>query len=184
MNSFLQLAKSAPAHVASPSALLGHSRTEAFNLQQTAIEALEQGVWTVISYFAESNKQDALKVARLMECSVLNIHEFDWERLIEVYGSKEKFLANYGKIESSRSVETASISVVNHYLSSKPWTNAKLSDADADKLFRFGIIAGASVALGQVHHIDPTEAKSISEVVEASIYTGNEQFNWDEIECH
>lgn len=60
------------------------------SLKTTPIKALEQGVWTVISYFSLSYPNEAIELAKTMDCSVDSIHEFDWKRLEEVFASRKK----------------------------------------------------------------------------------------------
>lgn len=72
----------------SESVFVGTSKS----LQANWMSGREQGIWEVIAKVARENKKLAISLAREMEVTTTNIHEFDWENFTEIFGSKEAFL--------------------------------------------------------------------------------------------
>jgi hypothetical protein len=58
---------------------------------------IQQGSWSSIALLAYKDKESAIAIAHDLELTPQNIHEFDWEKLEEVYGSKQEFLDEFYK---------------------------------------------------------------------------------------
>jgi hypothetical protein len=146
------------------------------SLNLSAIRAIEQGVWTVISYLSETNPQAAITLAKSMVCSVDSIHEFDWERFEAVYGSRAGLLSHYNQTSFSDDVVKASDSVVSQYLNGRPavtkqrrFGEESINDEDHNDIHMYAIIAGSSAALAKLHETHAVEAVDISDIVDAPI---------------
>lgn len=135
-----------------------------------AIESIEQGIWTVISYFAEEDLNGALTVARKLRCSVSHIHEFDWERFEETFGSKGKFLQLYSNtLVAAKAKATAHALVTAFKERAGIHSNNQFRLSQSDRVYRIGIVLGSAAGLGEIYKIDPTTANDISRIVSAPI---------------
>ena len=138
-------------------------------ISKVAMAAIHQGIWTAISYFSETNKDDALGIAKLFGLPAKRIHEFDWERLEESYGSKARFEALYNVNVTPISVAESASSLVEEYLVNRNFFAGDLSSSDEDRIFGKGIVIGSSMALGVINTINSTEALGLSEILSADI---------------
>lgn len=139
-------------------------------LYTAAIESIEQGVWTVISYFSEMDLKASLKVAKIMQCSINHIHEFDWERIEDTFGSKCKFLKQYSNVYiAHKAMATASALVGVFKFSIDTEKNNPLVSSHACRIYSIGIVVGSAAALGEVYKLDPNAANEISKIVSAPI---------------
>lgn len=139
-------------------------------LTTAALESIEQGVWTVISYFAEMDLEDSLKVARKMRCSILSIHELDWERLEEVFGNKSNFLRRYSSTLFSEKAKLTSRALVEAFKEATGTHKSILvNGSHVDRIYRIGMVVGSAAALGEVFKINPDAANQISGIVSAPI---------------
>jgi len=138
-------------------------------IKKVAMSAIQQGIWTAISYFSETNNSAGLNIASYFGLSTKNIHEFDWERLEESYGSKDKFKAMYDAMVTPITVAEGASHLVDRYLSSRSSYAVELSSQDEDATFREGIVIGSSLALGIINEISVIEAKELSGLLCADI---------------
>jgi hypothetical protein len=143
------------------------SQDELFNAAHLAIE---QGVWTVISYLSETDLKNSISVAKKMSCSINSIHEFDWERFDETFASRKKFVRKYSRTApSQKAKETAHLLLGVCLPQREMHTRSLYRESDIDRLHRVGIIVGASAALGEVYRINREAAIRVSKIVSAPI---------------
>ncbi len=152
------------------SALLGsHLGGNECELYTAAIESIEQGVWTAISYFSEMDLNASLKVARKMRCSIAHIHEFDWERFEETFG-KSKFLQRYSNTIIAGKAKATAHALVSAF---KDATGlhciSQIKSSHSDRIYGIGIVLGSAAGLGEIYKIDPNAANTISRIVSAPI---------------
>ncbi len=137
-----------------------------YTMCRAASNAVAQGVWTAISYFAETDKVGAMKIADELGCSLSAIHEFDWERLVEVYGSKSEFKRLYSRVATSIKVVQLANEFVDGYLMRKKQTFlGELSSKDETETHCQCIYIGSSLVLGMISKFNPREAKNISGII-------------------
>lgn len=140
-------------------------------LYNCALAAIEQGIWTVISYYSERNSVTALKIANAMRCSVSTIHDFDWERFENVFGGRHKFFKAYANFSYSKTAKEAAKAFSELYLKYKfgESTAGELSERDLDIANRICIGIGESAALAEIAKLDMDSAQTISALVGSPI---------------
>jgi len=156
--------------------------TDVSALDKVALAAIEQGLWTVISYYSEDEKDTAIKIAKILQPSIDSIHEFDWERFIDVFGSKTGLRRNYSRRSHSKTSIASTAALATIYRNQKPQIECYFSSSDEDRLFRIGIIIGSAVALGEIAKLSWHDAKNISDIVGAPIGIGDVETHIKELE--
>lgn len=159
------------AHLASTAPTIGLSE-QPFECELTtsAISSIEQGVWTVISYFSEMDLKAALKVARKLRCSIYHIHELDWERFEETFGSKSKFLQRYSNSLVAVDAKATAHALVSAFKEATGiHSSNQIRSSHSDRIYRIGIVLGSAAGLGEIYKIAPEAANEISRVVSAPI---------------
>lgn len=136
-----------------------------------ALVAIEQGIWTAISYYSERNSISALKVVKAMRCSVSSIHDFDWERFECVYGGRNNFLKAYANFSYSKTAKEAARAFSELYLRYKfgEPSVGELSERDLDVANRLCIGIGESAALAEIAKLDMDSAQIVSALVGSQI---------------
>lgn len=140
-------------------------------LYNCALAAIEQGIWTAISYYSEINSVAAIKVAKAMRCSVSSIHDFDWERFENVFGGRNNFFKEYANFANSLNAKEAATVFSTLYLKNKfgEQVVGELNDRDIDIAHRICIGIGESAALGEIANLDFDSALTVSAMVGAQI---------------
>ena len=143
------------------------SHSELSEYEVAALEALEQGIWTVISYIcsiseSEKGNELAVSIANVLNPSVKSIHEFDMERIIEAFGCEDIFASKYSKLSYSSDSLLSAVAFAESYMKWKP-KYFRRSDNEAIQLA--GIITGSSVALKVLEKTDSDLASDISNIV-------------------
>lgn len=153
-----------------PTAYVAGEEPYECELTTAAIASIEQGVWTVISYFAEMDLKSSLKVARRMRCSITSIHELDWERFEEAFGSKGKFLQRYSNTLIADDARKTAHAIVRAFKEAAGiHRETQIRSDHAGRIYRIGIVVGSAAALGEVYKINIEAAKTISGIVSAPI---------------
>lgn len=153
-----------------PTAFTASEEPHECELTTAAIASIEQGVWTVISYFAEMDLKSSLAVARRMRCSITSIHEFDWERFEEVFGCRGKFLQRYSNTLIANDARKTAHALVRAFKEATGiHSESQIKSSHADRIYGLGIVVGSAAALGEVYKINIKAAKAISDMVSAPI---------------
>lgn len=160
-----------PAYLSSTTtALINSEEPYECELTTAAIASIEQGVWTVISYFAEMDLKSSLAVARHMRCSITSIHELDWKRFEEAFGSKGKFVQRYSNTLIADDAKKTAHTIVRAFKEAAGiHRETQIRSDHAGRIYRIGNVIGSAAALGEVYKISIEAAKTISGIVSAPI---------------
>jgi hypothetical protein len=149
-------------------------------LQEASLIALEQGIWTVLSYYFLDDTNKALAITKDLKPSIKSIHEFDLERFEEIFKGIEVLYDKYRQISynplSIASAKSFSESYEKFMIRHHPFKR-RTSDMDESNVHRYGIVAGAAIALERIAKNDPLSAENIAMIVSAPIGFSNADLN-------
>lgn len=136
-------------------------------LEKCALDAIEQGIWTVVSYSCDiSSPGLGIWLANQFKPSIRSIHEFDMERFCDVFGSESNLYKAYQSLSfAPESRKTAELFVIG-YLAWKP---KYFNRGDEETIHMVGIMVGAAIALKELASKDPTLAAEIASIVSVPI---------------